>query len=74
MGRTLVLNGQRIDLDAVRGVLDGSITRLQLAATAVRAVERSHRVVERIVEERRPVYGISTGYGRLQDIAVPPET
>ncbi len=70
---TLVLDGRSIDLAAVRGVLDGSVTRIGLSSGARRAVERAARLVDRIVDEGRSVYGVSTGFGRLQHVAVPRE-
>jgi len=68
---TLVLDGAGLRLDDVRTVLDGRTDRLRLAPAAWRRVRRAHAVVRRIVAEGRTVYGVSTGFGRLQNVAIP---
>jgi histidine ammonia-lyase len=47
--------------------------RVALAPAAVEAMTASRRVVEAIERERRPVYGVSTGFGALADTFVAPE-
>ncbi|MCA1634087.1 MAG: histidine ammonia-lyase [Acidobacteria bacterium] len=66
------LNGQRLTLEEVESVARGD-ERVALAGEARARVEASRRVVERIVEEGRVVYGVNTGFGKLSDVVVPRE-
>jgi histidine ammonia-lyase len=66
------LNGQRLTLEQIESVARGD-GRVALAAGARLRVEASRRVVERIVEEGRVVYGVNTGFGKLSDVVVPRE-
>jgi histidine ammonia-lyase len=47
--------------------------RVEISAGALRRVEEARRLVDRWVQERRPVYGVTTGFGALCDVAIPPE-
>src|SRR2546426_7625906 len=44
--------------------------RLVVHPAARQKMARSRAVVEGIVSERRPVYGISTGFGKLSDVHI----
>lgn len=57
--------------DVVRVARQGQ--PVALGGNAVAAMTRSRAVVDRIVEERRIVYGITTGFGRFADIAIAPD-
>jgi histidine ammonia-lyase len=66
------LNGQRLTLEQVESVARGD-ERIAFADEARARVGASRRVVERIVEEGRVVYGVNTGFGKLSDVVVPRE-
>src|SRR5579864_6722062 len=46
---------------------------VEIAPSAVAAIERSRAVVEKLAAGDAPVYGVNTGVGLLADIRVPPE-
>src|SRR3954453_2243431 len=46
---------------------------VELAAEAREAMERSAAVVARLIEHPEPVYGVSTGFGSLANVAIPTE-
>src|SRR3954471_7898488 len=46
---------------------------VELAAEAREAMERSAAVVARLTEHPEPVYGVSTGFGSLANVAIPTE-
>jgi histidine ammonia-lyase len=46
---------------------------VELAPAAYAAMEPSAAAVARIAESDEPAYGISTGFGSLADVAIPPE-
>jgi len=66
----LVLGGEGLSwADAARAALDPS-TRLRADRAAMRAVAASRAVIDRAVAEKRPVYGVNTGFGKLQGTAI----
>jgi histidine ammonia-lyase len=65
----LELDGQRLALAQVAAVARGD-ERVALSADARVRIEKSRRVVERIVAEDRTVYGVNTGFGKLSDIHI----
>lgn len=66
------LDGQRLTLEQIELVAQGD-EQVVLADVARARVEAARRVVERIVEEGRVVYGVNTGFGKLSDVVVPRE-
>jgi histidine ammonia-lyase len=66
------LNGQPLTLEQVESVARGD-ERVAFADESRARVEASRRVVERIVEEGRVVYGVNTGFGKLSDMTIPRE-
>ena len=64
------LNGQTLSLEQIAEVACRR-ERVRLAATARVSIEASRRLVERIVEEGRVVYGVNTGFGKLSDYSIP---
>src|SRR5216684_4482714 len=65
----LELNGQKLSLAQVVDIAGGE-GHVSLSAAARERVERSRRIVERIVAEGRTVYGVNTGFGKLSDIRI----
>jgi histidine ammonia-lyase len=58
--------------DVIRVARHGQEVRL--GANAVAAMSRSRAVVDRVVEQRRVVYGITTGFGRFADVIIPADS
>ncbi len=64
---TLVLTGDDLSIDDVVAVArDGR--RVELAPAAMERIRAGHGLVLRMLEEDRPVYGLTTGVGALRDI------
>jgi histidine ammonia-lyase len=68
----LELNGQILPLEQIEAVARG-VLPVRLADEARRRVEKSRRVVEKIVDEGRVVYGVNTGFGKLSDVRIAPQ-
>jgi histidine ammonia-lyase len=66
------LSGQQLSLEEIERIARGD-EQVALADDARVRVEAARRVVERIVEEGRVVYGVNTGFGKLSDVTVPRE-
>jgi len=70
--KRLLLTGSGFTLDDLVAVA-GRRVRIGLAPSARRAMEASRRTVEKAVRRGDTVYGITTGFGRFADVAIPRE-
>ena len=70
MAAVVELTGAGLTPDEVIAVARQD-ARVVLADSARSAMARSAAVVARLVESREPVYGVSTGFGSLADVAIP---
>jgi histidine ammonia-lyase len=64
------LNGETLTLEEVERVARGDGSPVGIAPHALERVRRSRQVVERAVAEGRIVYGVTTGFGRLAEMAI----
>src|SRR5690606_24366365 len=67
------IDGESLTLEALEAVARGGQNGVRLAAAARERMLRSRAVVERAVESGEVVYGVTTGFGRLSDVAIPRE-
>src|SRR5689334_9670854 len=65
----LQLNGQQLTLQQIVDVANGK-EQVALSAEARVRVDDARRVVEQIVAEKRTVYGVNTGFGKLSDVSI----
>jgi histidine ammonia-lyase len=73
MSNTVVIGGD-LTLEDVERVARGAETvRVQLDESARVRIDAARDVVERVVREQRVVYGITTGFGALSEVVIPPE-
>jgi histidine ammonia-lyase len=68
----LELVGQRLSLDEIGAVASGKL-QVALSPAARAKIDAARKVVEDIVAADAVVYGISTGFGRLSGVRIPPE-
>jgi histidine ammonia-lyase len=66
---SVVLDGTTLTLGDFLAVSLGDIP-VTIAETAFDKVRASRDVVERLLEEGRPMYGINTGFGKFADTAI----
>jgi len=66
------LDGYNLKLDEVEAVAREH-RLVQLSATAVSQLKSSRAVVERLLNNREIVYGITTGFGKFKDVYIAPE-
>ncbi|ARJ38637.1 histidine ammonia-lyase [Sporosarcina ureae] len=65
----VVLNGQTLNFTEVHSVLyDGD--HVKYSEESMKKVQESRKAVERIVDEERIVYGITTGFGKFSDVLI----
>jgi len=67
----ILISGHNLKVDDVVAVAHGRPAALDPAALP--GLERSRAAVERLVAERRAVYGITTGFGRFKDRLISPD-
>ena len=72
MNDPVVLDGRSLTLAQVEAVAR-SDARVSLADDARARMMRAHVHVDRIVRDREVVYGVTTGFGKLSEVAIPPE-
>jgi len=72
MGSTLVLDGRRFTLADARAVLAGEVAKLGLSPAAWKRVKRARGVVDAVLARGDSVYGVNTGFGKFQSVAIPP--
>ncbi|MBA2872611.1 histidine ammonia-lyase [Anoxybacillus calidus] len=65
----IILNGHTLTLEEVKRVLYGE--EIVIASKeSMGAVERSRKAVEDIVDDKKVVYGINTGFGKFSDVLI----
>ena len=72
MTTTVVLDGNSLTLDDVYSVATRRAP-VSLAAKAHDRASESRRHVEAIVARGEVVYGVTTGFGKLSDVVIPPD-
>ena len=72
MNETVKIDGQSLTVDEVAQVAAAS-AKVELAAAARLRMAATRRVVEGIVARNEIVYGVTTGFGKLSEVAIPPD-
>jgi histidine ammonia-lyase len=70
--QSLSLRGDGLRLEELLPVLEGPCPRLELSEDAWQRCADSRAVVEEVVQTRRTVYGVNTGFGKLAGVAIEP--
>src|SRR6185437_8966931 len=69
---TVSLDGRTLSIAQVRAVaVDGA--QVSLSAGAKKRMAATRRVVDDIVDRNEVVYGVTTGFGKMSDVAIPPD-
>src|SRR5438270_2882446 len=63
------VNGEHLQAEDVLAVARGNAL-VETDPAAMRKVERSRAVVDKLLESGIPVYGLNTGFGSLRDIPI----
>ncbi len=69
---TLVLNGHELSLEELEAGVHEPCASVRLAPEAEEAVRRSRAFVESLLTESNQIYGVTTGFGRLAEVVIPP--
>jgi histidine ammonia-lyase len=68
----LQIDGRTLTLEDVSRVAEGRETEVELSAESCLAIDASREIVERSLSQGEPIYGVTTGFGRLSEVLVPP--
>lgn len=72
MSNPVVVDGNSLTIDAVAAVA-ARRAPVMLAPAARERARLTRRIVDDLVERRAVAYGITTGFGKLSDVAIPPD-
>ncbi len=70
MGAGLELDGRSLTIEGVRRVAEDRLP-VALASSARERVRHARALVDGIAERRAAVYGVTTGFGKLSEVAIP---
>ncbi len=65
----IIINGNDLRLEDIVNVARNNY-QVELSEEAIKRVEKSRGIVDKIVEEDRVVYGITTGFGKFSDVSI----
>lgn len=65
----LLLTGQTLTLEELATTIEGNEKVVADQNSLIKA-EKSHQIVEKIVADKRIVYGINTGFGKFSDVLI----
>jgi histidine ammonia-lyase len=68
----LEIDGHSLTLEDVGRVARGLESEVALSSEACHAVDASREVIEHALVGREPIYGVTTGFGRLSEVLIPP--
>lgn len=69
MDKVIVLDGNSLTLEDVVAVARDN-AKVTIAESAEEAVNESRKIIDKIVEEKRVVYGVNTGFGSLCNVSI----
>jgi histidine ammonia-lyase len=73
MNDSLTIRGELSLADVERVARGAGHVRLELAGDARLRIRAAREVVERVIRDNRVVYGITTGFGALAEVIIPPD-
>jgi histidine ammonia-lyase len=67
---TLTLDGCSLTLEDLAPILRGEMPRVELAPAALVRVAAARALVQRAVDSGQPIYGLTTGFGKLKNVFI----
>lgn len=65
-----VLDGENLTLETLYNILDQK-GEIKLDQASLKNVEKGRETIEKIIQEKRTVYGVNTGFGKFSEITIP---
>ena len=73
MTRVVTIDGRSLSLEEIEAVAHDRSIRVEMSDEAAERVSASRDFIESKVRSGERVYGVTTGFGRLADVAIAPE-
>ncbi len=71
--RPVVLSGSDLSVEDLGAVAHNPAIQIDLSAEAEVAIDRSRDYVESLLDQEGQIYGVTTGFGRLAEVVIPPD-
>ena len=68
---TLILDGEALTIKEIKTFLSQDL-QIDISEDAIERVTKSRQVVERIIQNKETIYGITTGFGLFSDVLIDP--
>jgi histidine ammonia-lyase len=72
MAMEVVIDGNSLTLEQVTAVA-ADRARVSVAPSARQRAGAARKIVDKLVDSRAVAYGVTTGFGKLSDVAIPPD-
>ena len=69
--KRLRLDGTSLSIERLAPLVRGEGLHLTVSAGARARVKEARAFVDRLVQDEEVVYGVTTGFGKLKDVAIP---
>ena len=73
MNETILVRGELTLEEVERVAVGAGSVRVELDDSARTRIAAAREVVDRVVREQRVVYGVTTGFGALSEVVIPPD-
>ena len=73
MDNILFINGENLNYKIVCDFIEGKYSKVDLTEDSWEKVKKSNNIVKKIIERKKPVYGITTGFGSFADVVISKE-
>src|SRR5690606_13006287 len=73
MNETILVRGELTLEEVERVAVGAGSVRVELDDSARTRIVAAREVVDRVVREQRVVYGVTTGFGALSEVVIPPD-
>ncbi|MGQ9856515.1 MAG: histidine ammonia-lyase [Fervidobacterium sp.] len=67
--RSVVIDGEHLTLEDVH-IVSRRYAEVSISPVAYEKVEKSRRVIDNVINENKPVYGVNTGFGALANVRI----
>lgn len=67
---SIFFDGESLTIDTLFQIIEQHL-HITLSESAVTKIQQSRAVVENIIQEKKTIYGVNTGFGKFSDITIP---
>lgn len=71
IGEKITLSGEGLTIEDLVMVSRDPEVKVEISQNAQKNVQESYKLVQKIVKEKNPTYGINTGFGSFKNVSIP---